>query len=230
MITSELIQRVQSLYSKGVQSDDSRLTPRHIYNKLITTKNKLIVQKSKKRQRLNQWNYQTLDCIELIKAKKHECPCVPPDGCEIYRSKFKIPKILIGMDNHLISSVSTVNGFTTYNEIGWTELKYKSSSRYTSTKPDYYIRNEYIYVIQRKGASVISITAIFEDPYDVYLFESACPCEDCKKCTSPLDIEIPIDDDLIDTVIEMAVQELIMVYSQNNEDTNNNTSVDNAQN
>ena len=35
MKIKEIIQRVQSLYSKGVQSDDTRLSDRHIYNKMV---------------------------------------------------------------------------------------------------------------------------------------------------------------------------------------------------
>ena len=50
MKTEELIQRVQSLYSKGVQSDDSRLTSRHIYNKLTTVRAKLVTEEAKKNQ------------------------------------------------------------------------------------------------------------------------------------------------------------------------------------
>ena len=39
MIIGDIIQRIQSLYSKGVQSDDTRLKSRHIYNVLITNRN-----------------------------------------------------------------------------------------------------------------------------------------------------------------------------------------------
>ena len=41
MLVKELVQRIQSLYSKGVQSDDTRLSSPHIYNKLITVRSKL---------------------------------------------------------------------------------------------------------------------------------------------------------------------------------------------
>ena len=45
MTVGDLIQRVQSLYSKGVESDDSRLTRRHIYNKLLSVRSTLIFNK-----------------------------------------------------------------------------------------------------------------------------------------------------------------------------------------
>ena len=52
MTNGEIIQRVQSMYSKGVESDDSRLRARHIYNKLLTTTAKLYQQQKNKKQRI----------------------------------------------------------------------------------------------------------------------------------------------------------------------------------
>ena len=69
MKVHEIIQRVQSLYSKGCQSDDSRLSPRHIYSKLVSLRSKYISQQAKKKQKINQWNFQTLPCVELIDRK-----------------------------------------------------------------------------------------------------------------------------------------------------------------
>jgi hypothetical protein len=226
MKTSEIIQRIQSLYSKGAQSDDSRLTSRHIYNKLVTVRSVLLSQQAKKKQRISQWNYQTIPCIELIKAPVHECPCLPPVGCEIYRSKFQLPEPLTDLNTHLIQSVSTITGEVTFSEIGWTEKKYKSSNKYTGNKPDYFIRNKYLYITYRKGPTVISVTAIFENPWEAEEFPSICDvdCTDnCPGCESPLDQEFPIDNDQIDTLIEMSVGELILMFSQSNEDVDNNT-------
>ena len=49
MKIGEIIQRIQSLYSKGVESDDTRLMSRHIYNKLLTVRARLISQDAKKK-------------------------------------------------------------------------------------------------------------------------------------------------------------------------------------
>lgn len=231
MKTSEIIQRIQSLYSKGAQSDDSRLTSRHIYNKLVTVRSVLLSQQAKKKQRISQWNYQTIPCIELIKAPIHECPCLPPVGCEIYRSKFQLPEPLTNLDTHLIQSVSTITGEVTFSEIGWTEKKYKGANKYTGNKPDYFIRNKYLYITQVKGASIISLTAIFENPWEVEEFPSYCDedcTEDCVGCDSPLDSDFPIDNDQIDTLIEMSIGELVIMFSQSEEDKLNNASDDKA--
>ena len=48
MEVGKIVQRIQSLYSKGVESDDTRLMSRHIYNKLLTVRARLISQDAKR--------------------------------------------------------------------------------------------------------------------------------------------------------------------------------------
>lgn len=230
MIIGELIQRVQSLYSKGVQSDDSRLTSRHIYNKLLTVRSKLISQQAKKKQKVSQWNYQTITCAKLIEAPVHECACLPPIGCEILRTELPIPEVMTDLGEHLIQSVTSINGEVIYDEISWKEKKYKASNRYTANKPDYYIRGQedkYIYITQRKNVPVIiAITALFEDPLAALSYGSDF-CADCEDvvidCESPLDKNFPIDLDMVDTLIEITVQELVLLFSQSIEDKTNDS-------
>jgi len=228
MRTDEIIQRVQSLYSKGVQSDDSRLTPRHIYNKLIGVRSKLLSQQAKKKQKISQWNYQTIPCVELIKAPVHECPCLPPIGCEIYRSKVILPEPLTDANTHLLQSVTNITGEIVFSEIGWLEKKYKSENKYTASKPDYFIRNKYLYITQKKGASIISVTGLFEDPWEALSFPSICECTECEdnSCISPLEMHFPIDADQVDTLVEMCMNELVIMFSQSTQDVSNNATDD----
>lgn len=225
MLVGELIQRVQSLYSKGVQSDDSRLTPRHIYNKLVTVRSKLISEKIKKKQKINQWNYQTLPCVELIKTHASECPCIPPTGCEILRSKYKLPKPLSNYDNHIIQSVTSLNGDITFSETSWNEKKFKNFNKYTAKKPDYYFRDGYLYITVNTKLKLITVTGIFEDPIEVDNFPSFCDenCKDCQDCESMFDKEFVVDNDMIDALIELSLNELIQVFGQSFEDATNNT-------
>lgn len=221
MKIGEIIQRVQSIYSKGVQSDDSRLTPRHIYNKIITVRSKLIQQKINKKQKISQWNYQDLQCVELVKALPYECPCLPSVGCEILRTKEKLPVPLTSLSKHMIQSVTSVDGTVTYSETTWNEKKYKSGNRYTSNKPDYYIRDGYLYITHPGGPKTISITGLFQDPLKAEKHPSLC--NDIVDCESPLDKELPISNDMIDTLIEMTFNELIILFNQNIEDLTNNS-------
>ena len=234
MTIKEIIQRVQSLYSKGVQSDDSRLSARHIYSKILTARAKLITQKINKRQKVSQWTYQTLNCVELIKAEPYECPCLPSIGCTILRTKEELPKPLTGLlDGHVIQSVTSLEGSLLFSETSWETKKYKKGSKYTANKPDFFIRNNYLYITSKGAPKSIAITGLFEDPIEVEDYPGICKeekCEEgtpennCPECMSYLDKELPIDKDMIETLIEIAVQELISVFSQSKEDMSNNTS------
>lgn len=232
MKVSEAIQRVQSLYSKGVQSDDSRLEERHIYNKLLSGRAKLLTQKANKKQKISQWNYQLLPCIELIEAQKYECPCLPPVGCKILRSKHKLPQILTSLNSHLIRQVTSIDGSIEYAEISWLEYKHKKGSRYTKTKPDFFIRDNYLFLTYKSGPKVVSLEGVFQNPEDAYSFPSYCEDEDCVDCTdceSPLNREFVLDNGIIDTLIEMSTNELIVLFSQNIEDQTNNSKDTNTQ-
>lgn len=225
MVLGKIIQRIQSLYSKGVQSDDSRLSSRHIYNKIVTLRSKLVAQEAKKRQKIGQWNFQTINCAELIKAPVHECPCIPAMGLYIYRTKYKLPEVLTDLDTHLIQSVTSLDGQTIYGETTWKGKKYKAHDKYASDKPDYFIRNGYLYITGNNETEVISITALFDDPVKASNYSSYCnECnEEENTCLSNLDLEFPMESDLIDTLVEMASVELISKFNQSREDVTNNS-------
>lgn len=231
MIVGEIIQRVISAYNRGVQSDDSRLTPRHVYNKLLTVRSKLISEEAKKKQKINQWNFQVLPCVELQKAYPNECPCVPPLGCEILRSVHKLPKPLSNYDNHIIDSVTDLNGDVRFDEITWKEKRLKNANKYTAEKPDYYIHNGYLFITHKLKIRVITITGVFEDPFAEQTFPSFCDekCTDCDECVSMLDKEFPFDQDMIDAFVEIAAIELIDRFRQNQQDTLNNSRDDIAE-
>ena len=230
MKIKEVIQRVQSLYSKGAQSDDSRLSSRHIYSKIKTIRTKLLTQKAKKKQAISQWNYQTLPCVELVSVPAHQCPCLPPIGCDILRSKHPLPKPLIGLSTDLIQNVTTIDRSLKIDRIGINALNSQKGNKYTSKKVNYFIFEDYLYISTPSKIKVVSLTGLFEDPIDVHSFKSYCeavPCVDCdSNCIDYLEAEFKIDVDLIDTLVELSVQELIGVFSKSREDLTNN-SVDN---
>ena len=215
------------MYSKGVQSDDSRLSFRHIYSKVLTIRAKLFTEKINKRQPVSQWDYQTLNCVELIPAKPYECPCLPSVGCVILRTKYKLPQPLTGLtEGHIIQSVTSLEGSVNYSPTTWEDKKYKKGAKYTSDKPDYYIREDYLFITTKKGPKAITITGLFDDPLLAADFPSMCeePCvENCKECISPLDRDIPIAKDMIDVLVELSSLELLGEFSKGREDESNNS-------
>lgn len=222
------IQRVQSLYSKGVQSRSSRLSNRNVYYKLISTRSKLHTNEKKKNQKISQWTYQTLPCIELIDVPMNECPCTLQSGCIILKSKYPIPSIMTEFSKHIIQSVTGMEGKLVLNEINYEDVKYQKGNKYTSQQPDFFLRpvgsGVFIYVTVTSRLSAIAMTALFDDPIEVITFPSYC--SSTPDCISYLDMEFPIDDDQMDALIELAAIELIDRFTSRKQDITNNATDD----
>lgn len=224
MLVEDILQRVHSLYSKGVQSRDTRLKDRQIYSKLLSVRNLLLYQKINKKQTINQWTYQNLPCIEMIMAPADQCPCVPEVGCKFLRSKYKLPKPIESVGGHLIKDVMSIDGSVLYSETSWNSYKNKRGSKYTSTKPDYFFKDDYLFISHKKGPSVISVYGIFEDPFEAEKFPSTC--KEKQSCKSIYEVDFPIDSSLIEALIAMTSEELITNFKSRMADVTNNSQDD----
>lgn len=223
MKIGELIQRVQSLYSKGVQSDDTRLSNRHIYNKLLTVRSLLVSQKVNKKQRVSSWLLQTMPCVEIVKVPKHQCPCLPPVGCDIYRSKFKLPKPVSGLNGHMIQQVTTIDRSTKIDEVAMSSINYRGGNKYTAKKMNFFIDNGFLYLTLPTKIKAVSVTGLFEDPFEVSNFKGLCDSDTNADCIDIMEQEFPLEADKIDTLIELSVKELVEMFSNMREDITNNT-------
>ena len=221
MLIGNLIQRVQSQYSRGVESDDSRLSRRHIYNKLLTVRSTLLFNKLNKKQYVSNWNYQVLPCVELQLVEGNDCPCFVPIGCRMLRTKYKLPKPLNSINNHVLSSVTSIEGSIIFGETTWKAKNWRAHDKYTSTKPDFFVKDGYLYITVDKAIKIITVMGLFNDPVQVRDFPSKCDSTTATCKDSIMDLDFPIDDDLIDTMIELAVQELVEDFTRRVEDTHN---------
>lgn len=231
MYIREIIGRIQSLYSRGVASDESRLSDRHTYNKILSVRMQLLTQQLKKKQRISDWNYSVLPCVELIKVPNHECPCLGDLGCDVYRTKFQIPRVLTDSNRHYIEYVMSVENGIKIEEISRQGVLYLKGNKYTSKKPKFIIENGYLYFPVQHSPGVVKIKLLAEDPLEAKHFPSLCEdCQDCVDCIAAYDHEFDIDGDLIEPLINMCFQELLVIFGQMKEDKSNNSSDPASQN
>jgi hypothetical protein len=224
MVIGEVIQRVQSLYSKGAQSDDSRLMSRHIYNKMLSTRSLLIFNKINKKQFMSKWNYTILPCVELIEVSGSDCPCIPAPGCKILRSKHPLPKPMNSISGYIIDVVMSIDGSTIFHEVTYIQKNWRSDDKYTSRKPDYFIKDDYLYITSTRKLKAVTVIGLFADPVEAENYPSYCDDkgEEVPECDSnPKDIAFPIDEEMIDALVEMTVRELSVGFALGNEDVRN---------
>lgn len=219
----DIIQRVQSRYSHGLQSRSSRLSNRHIFVVLRTVRARLLSQEAKKNQRLSRFVYQVLPCIQLIEAPLNECSCVPQSGCVVLKSVYPIPSYLFNASKGLIT-VSGLDGYLTISETSYENQKYKKGSKYASNKPSFYIRNQFLYVTANTRLETVTMEGVFADPIEASLFPSQCGGVNTNlKCKSYLDFEFPYEEDQEDALVALAAEELIGEFNKSQNDTKNDT-------
>jgi hypothetical protein len=222
----QAIQRVQSRYSKGVQSDDTRLSSRHIYSKLLDVRNTIITQTANKNQLIAPHVYQSLPCLEMIDAPISECDNIPNIGY-ILRSRFPLPNILSSNDKLLIKSITTLDGKINYTRADWYTIKYIKANKYTGDVPRYIIKsngdNNFLYLSTKVKPEAIEVIAIYEDPIEVQIFPNYCNDYANPNCLNYPDLEFPVELDMLNTIVEIIVKEMMESFTETQQDKNNNS-------
>lgn len=225
MIIREIIQRVLSAYSKGVSSDDVRLTKRHIYNKLLTTRALLLSREVNKKRKLSAWNYSTLPCVEIVEiTSNEECPCIPDVGCSVYRSKHKLPKPIVSLSSYMIKGVYSTDAQRSikFTEVSVNQSKYTKGGKYSSNNNKYMLHNGYIYIISKVAPIAVSIDLLVEDIMEAYNFVNYC--NNSVDCADKiLEKEFPIDGYLLEPLIQITIDELVSGFSKSLQDSLNNS-------
>ncbi|MGL6105520.1 MAG: hypothetical protein ACRC0V_11915, partial [Fusobacteriaceae bacterium] len=70
---------------------------------------------------------------------------------------------------------------------------------------------------------ILTITGLFDDPIEAATYPSICNKGIIEDCESYLDKEFPIGSEMVDTLVELCINELVIMFSQNIEDTTNNS-------
>lgn len=215
MTIGQAIQRVQSLYSKGVQSDDSRLSPRHIYSKLVSARSTILLQQIKKKNKINSSNYIVLPLIAVSSVTVSSQS--NPGNLTVKRSTSKLPKIVSGLNTHGIEWVMDNLRTKKYSEAMANEVVHLAGSKYTANNIRFILEDDYLYLYGNNIPSVISAKILCEDPYKAALFQSTSP-----ESINPFEVEFPIESALFDIVIDITVKELVEQFKQQQQDIKNN--------
>lgn len=185
-------------------SDDSQITEDHVIF-LLSKYRSLILRKtySDIRKQVPLDNYQTI-CLDLIQV-----PAISGEPCEggVYlRSKEKVP-ILMNIGVPRVYPIDYYQGEITYisrermRYVGFN--KYLQNIIYCSIGPDNYLyfkssNPQYLYLEK------VKFTGVFMDSTSV----SELSCEGSEEICDIMDRDFPIEDSLVQVIIELVVKEL----------------------
>jgi len=211
MTLGEVLSRIQSEYSKGVPSQSVRLSDRMIYSVLTPIRSKLLTQAVDKRQRLSEWDYQTLPCIEVTPSDLSDCPSCVPTGCSIYKSLQPFPAIIASSMRDVVKSVTSVDGYKNFDPTEWNHFRVKAFEKYTSKSKEYFFHNGYLWVLDDKVSTGlnkrITVVAAFNDPVEVWEYPQ---CD--SSCVDIFDKFYPLNGKFLDAAITLTVEQLKRMF------------------
>ena len=112
------------------------------------------------------------------------------------------------------------------NEITINAVNASRGNKFAKKSINYFIEGGYLYVSTPTTISLIKVIGIFEDPIKASQFESYCPNFE-GKCLDFMEEEFPLDEDMLDVLIQLTVEEVVTVFAQSRQDDRND-GVDNS--
>jgi hypothetical protein len=162
---------------------------------------------------------QDLRCVELEQVDLSKCCNIDID-CPAYRSVKKIPRTVRFNFEEAITYIGDVTGTGRIQMIKPFEVAYIAYDKYTKNQTKAYMIEDYLYVLNPKGAKYINVRGIFEDPETVANFID-CNGSSCYTDAS----EFPMPMDMVQVVTQgMMAGELRLLSG-----TFTDTSADRAQ-
>ena len=223
MLLGEIISSVRLNVAKELVMEISLIRPRHIYYTFIRKRATVIENRLRDDKRISRTNEQVITCAKLIKSSPVECNCLNLVGCKIYRTECKLPKTLSNTTNYEIKNVTSLDGNLIFIETTWESFNTIKYKKYTADMPHFMVYNDYIYVINNyideEPIEYINFSGVFDDPIKVLECNScntidANPDITLPKCDSIYDFEFPLSGKLLDTAVQLTLQELIANYKE----------------
>ncbi len=223
MLLGEILSNIRLTVAKELLIDISLIRPRYTYYTFIRKRATVIENRLRDDKRLSRTNEQVITCAKLVKSSPAECKCLDLVGCQIYRTDCKLPKTLSNTTNYEIKNVTSLDGNLVFIETTWEAFNTIKYKKYTANFPHFMVYNDYIFVINNyideEPIEYINFSGIFDDPIkilecNVCNVTSFNPDIALPKCDSIYDFEFPLSGKLLDTAVQLTLQELIVNYKE----------------
>lgn len=145
--------------------------------------------------------------LELIDSAED---CTSTVGCKILRSKLEIPKFIEIDEKPLVTFVGSIQKTgPQYQIIPWSRMSMIKYQKYTGSMPYVAIKENRLYVLNKKVLDAINIQGIFENPSEVAKFKQC----DGTPCYTE-DSKYPIDAGMVPLIKEMIITKDLAVYER----------------
>lgn len=227
---NELVYDIKNPGFGGFQSDDIQVSDRQVAYWVNDARDLLIGQLLSSGKSIPETIVQHLECVQLECLDPAEC-CDITSTKKVLRSTQKLPRTIQRNNRNTILSVTSPDKSKSFSQTNYFRRRTNSYNKYTSDEPRWFIKNDYLYIVNELILEYVSVSGIYEDPTEVILFTN-CDGEPCFTWDS----DYPITQRMARTITTMVLQERLGVTQQAPNDQNNDArahgspQIDNGQN
>jgi len=212
---AHLVYQVIEFASSGTVPTDLNVSYELALQWIKEQRSILIGQSLNKKDAINDSWIQYIPCVKLTQADASEC-CEAPSGCYVLKSVQKIPSTIdTYLDNWLVS-VTTPGGMS-ISKSNPIKQRYAHYNKFTSKLRNWYIKDDYLYIINDKFLDLVNISGLFENPEDVSEFLD-CSGQPCFTEDSSYPVSLTLASQIIDIINKTKLQP----FMNANADTSNN--------
>jgi len=222
MVTlNQIVDDIRAIASSGSNPDNFKIPNEQIQYWIKQTRAMLIGQSLAKKDDLNDTWLQQINCMELETADESEC-CLAPSNCYVLKTVEQIPATIDTWRANWLVSVTSATGEQIPKSNQFSN-RYQKYNKYTGTKKYYYLKNNYIYIVNDIMLEYINVQGLFEDPAELSTFLS-CENETCFDADSTAyPISINMSSQIVDIILKTKVNPFLTYPSDNDNDGNNDT-------
>lgn len=215
---NHIISDIRNIASSGSNPIEFRIEDEQIAFWVNQTRAMLISQAIQKLQDISDTWVQVISCLEMEQVDDVDC-CRVSSTCKIYRSIQQLPESIETFGDNFIIRVTLPSG-EIISKSNVFKSNYSKYNKYTSNKPEWFIKNGYLYIIHADILQYVTVYLIAEDPSELSSFTS---CDDLPCFTNDTDYpcSLKMASMITDIVLKTKVYPFLQLPTDNKNDASN---------
>jgi hypothetical protein len=209
---------VRNIATSGSNPIDFRISTNQMEYWAHQFRATFISQAIQKRQDINDAWVQSITCLDLIEVDKSEC-CEIVTNCKILRTELTIPRTIETNNKNGIVRVVKPNG-DSIPQVTPSEARYTYASKYGSLGAKWYLKNDYVYIIDDDVLESISVYGLFDNPTDLASYTN-CGGSTCYDRNGRYPVTLKMAEQIVDAILKKKVYPFLQIPQDTTNNANN---------
>lgn len=215
---NQMIFDIKNIASSGTLPVPFKIEEEQISFWIDEVRSMLISQAIQKKSDISDVWLQTINCFEMEKVDISEC-CKLDFECYGVRSVKKLPADIETDDANTILAVTAVDG-TSFTKSNLFRYKYKKYSKFTSKQKGWFIKDDYLYLINDLTTKYVTVRGLFEEPEELTNYVN-CDGVSCYTRDSVYPVGLKMAGQITDIVVKTKVAPFMQFPNDRSNDAQN---------